>query len=224
MLDAPGIYRQLSARLPAHAGSTTSGLLATPVTELARADALRARLDQLSDMYRTRDRHVLGTLWWYQASSVILAPTVESLVVTGTALDPRRVRVFVHPDGRMLAARSDAVCSSPGPALAEVIGLFADVLATLLGGSGRPFWALATDSLANRVLWSGGTGETAVALAKLVGSSLPAPRFVSAGGHEVVRRASCCLVYQTPNAAKCVSCPRQSPAERGNRLRATFGG
>ncbi|EWC61002.1 hypothetical protein UO65_3735 [Actinokineospora spheciospongiae] len=224
MLDAPAVHRLLAERLPAHAGSSTSGLLATPVAGLLDPGALPGRLRGLSRLYRTDDPHTLGTLWWYSASSVVLAPTVESLLVTGTALDPGRVTVYAHPDGRMLAARSDAVCAEPGPALAGVIGAFADLLGDALGTSTRPFWAIAADSLANRVLWAGGTGETAVALAAGVGASLPVPRFVSVGGQQVVRRASCCLVYRAGGAAKCVSCPRQSPEERAARLRAVFGG
>ena len=224
MLDAPSVYRLLAARLPSHVGSATSGLLATPVADFLDPTALLGRLRKSSEMYGTDDLHTLGTLWWYSASSVLVAPTVESLLVTGTALDPRRVAVYVHPDGRMLAARSDAVCSPAGPALAEVIGGFADLLATALGTSTRAFWAIATDSLANRVLWAGGTGETAVELAAGVGASLPVPRFVSVRGQQVVRRASCCLVYRAAGAAKCVSCPRQYPEERAARLRAAFGG
>ncbi|OLR91665.1 hypothetical protein BJP25_25600 [Actinokineospora bangkokensis] len=193
------------------------------VAELLVPGAARERIAASSDMHRTDDARVLGTLWWYSLSSVLLAPTVESLVVTGTALDPGAVTVYIHPDGRLLAARSDAVSPDPGRALAAVIGSFARLLADLLDTSERPFWAIASDSLANRVLWAGGTGETAVALARGVGASLPVPRFVSVRGHAVVRRSSCCLLYLA-GSAKCTSCPRQEPAERERRLRAAFGG
>ncbi len=223
MLDARTVYRILDTRLPSHAGSSTSGLVGTPVAELLSPPELLARIRVSSRMYGTSDRRVLGTLWWYSASSVLLAPTVESLVVTTTALDPARVTVFIHPDGRMLAARSDAVCSDAGVALRSSIDSFASVLGELLGVSERVFWALAADSLANRVLWAGGTPEFAVTLAGEIGESLPVPRFVSAGGRDVVRRGSCCLIYETRGAGKCVSCPRQEPEERAARLREVFG-
>ncbi|MBI9000152.1 (2Fe-2S)-binding protein [Corynebacterium sp. CCM 9185] len=36
--------------------------------------------------------------------------------------------------------------------------------------------------------------------------------------HTVVKRASCCMVYRSPSSGKCLSCPRQDPAERERKL------
>jgi hypothetical protein len=53
---------------------------------------------------------------------------------------------------------------------------------------------------------------------------MPVPRYVSVHGTRVVRRASCCLIYEAPGERKCVSCPRQHPSERRLRLEAQLGG
>ncbi|SDC65037.1 (2Fe-2S)-binding protein [Actinokineospora iranica] len=218
MTDVRHVYRLLDARLPHHAGASTAGLAPTSVDALGDRRWLAAQIAAAGRLYRCGDQTVLGVLWWYSASSVLVAPTVESLLVTGFALDPARVRLYLHPDGRLLAARSDAVCPAPGPALRAVLSAAIDCVSELTGARGRALWAVAGDSLSNRVLWAGGSPADAVELAAAIGP-MPVPRFVSVGGRNVVRRASCCLIYAATGAEKCVSCPRQPPAERMRRLR-----
>lgn len=224
MTDATEVYRTLAARLPHHAGAAVSGLLPARIGRVSEVDWVEARIREAGRMYRCDDLPVLGVLWWYSVSSVLVAPTVESLLVTGTALDPGRVTLFLTPDGRALAARSDAVCDEPGPALAGVIDRCAAAIAEVTGARERALWAIAGDSLANRALWAGHPGESAVALAAAIGPRLPVPRFASVAGQQVVRRNSCCLVYRATTAAKCASCPRQTPAERARRVREQLGG
>ncbi|MGH3879545.1 MAG: (2Fe-2S)-binding protein, partial [Actinophytocola sp.] len=67
-----------------------------------------------------------------------------------------------------------------------------------------------------------GPPSLAVDLAASAGP-LPVPRYVTVAGTRAVRRASCCLIYEAPGQQKCVSCPRQHPAERDRRLRAALG-
>ncbi|WP_158726625.1 (2Fe-2S)-binding protein [Tomitella fengzijianii] len=45
-----------------------------------------------------------------------------------------------------------------------------------------------------------------------------------AGGLRIVRRSSCCLLFQAPGQGKCVSCPRRSPGERAAALGGWFAG
>jgi hypothetical protein len=85
----------------------------------------------------------------------------------------------------------------------------------------RPLWAIATDSLANRLLALGrAVGDVAAVtslaapLAAAVGPPLPAPRYEDVGGARFTRRASCCLLYRVPHEVVCTSCPRRDPAER----------
>ena len=167
-----------------------------------------------------------GVLWWYSASSVLLGPVAESYVRGGRVADPSlgSMTLFVHPDGRVLDARSSSTVdfSTAGAAVASVVEACVAVVAAASGAAERTLWAIATDSLANRVLWAGGSADHAVALA--ADDRFPVPRYVTVGGRLAVRRASCCLVYEARGQQKCVSCPRQKPDDRLRRLRQALGG
>src|SRR3954451_22174485 len=81
----------VAARIP---GAAALGLVApassavVPATALGdprwTSEVLRLRSRSL----RTRDRRVLATVWWYSASSVLLAPVLAGLA-TGTPLSAR---------------------------------------------------------------------------------------------------------------------------------------
>jgi ferric iron reductase protein FhuF len=100
----------------------------------------------------------------------------------------------------------------------------AAVIAAVAAAGGtreRPLWAIATDSLANRLLALGrAAGDVAAAtalagpLAEAIGWPLPAPRYLDVRGTRYTRRASCCLLYRIPHEPMCTSCPRRPPAER----------
>ncbi|PPK64387.1 (2Fe-2S)-binding protein [Actinokineospora auranticolor] len=218
MTDARGVYSILDRKLPHHAGSATAGLVPVPVSQVGDETWLTAQITAAARMYRCDDRKTLGVLWWYSASSVLLAPTVESLVVTSHALSPSRVTLYLHPDGRLLAARSDTTTPTPGDDLRETLDTAITAIAKRTGAAPRALWAIATDSLANRALWAGGTPERAKSIAAEV-KELPVPRFVQVNGRDYVRRGSCCLIYEAATSPKCVSCPRQLPEERIARLR-----
>jgi ferric iron reductase protein FhuF len=176
-------------------------------------------------LYRHDVRPTIGVLWWYSASSVLLGPSVESLVATGVAADPtlESMALELHDDGRMLGATSDSLLGKDlavlGARLHTMLWVCIEAVATNTGAPERALWAIATDSLANRVLWAGGQPAVAEEVAVAVGPKLPTPRYVEVSGRLVVRRASCCLIYQAPGMKKCTSCPRQTPAERLLRLR-----
>ncbi|MGH3520233.1 MAG: hypothetical protein ACRDQ7_23195, partial [Haloechinothrix sp.] len=78
--DVAAVYRVLDTRMPHHAGSMGA---ANPVPATALTDVgwMRERLDLARTLYGPAPAHVLGTVWWYSASSVLVAPTVESLVL-----------------------------------------------------------------------------------------------------------------------------------------------
>ncbi len=206
------------------------------------SECLNTQIDLQAQRWPTVDRRVLATLWWYSVSQVFLTPTVASLFVTGQALSPRLADVELHwlPDGRVFTARSTAVLDgdsgvrSVAVALRESLELAIPAVARAGARRERPLWAIATDSLANRLLWVGrARGEVARAsslaerLAELIGAPLPAPRYVDVDrrsprkGHvRFVRRGSCCLVYLEPGESKCASCPRLAPVNRHVLLRA----
>jgi hypothetical protein len=203
---------------------------ATKLTDLAW---VRARIGGAAKLYGCARPEVLGTIWWYSLSSVLVAPALESLVSTGVALDPslKAVTLDLVPDGRFAGARSSRVLEGElGPALGAALEPVIETVAEAAGARARALGAIATDSIANRLLWAGsaaGDVERAMALAEplvaATGLGMPKPRFVIVGSTPVVRRASCCLIYEA-NSAKCTSCPRQTPAERDRRLRGALGG
>lgn len=203
------------------------GLLPAPAAAIADPGWLAEQLAATARRYGLRRPASAGVLWWYSASSVLLGPPVESLVRGDPVADPAlaAVTLFLHPDGRLLDARSSGVVTADelGSHLAGVLSTAVAAVAAASGARVPALWAIATDSLANRVLWAGGSASLAVDLAASVGS-MPAPRYVTVAGSRVVRRASCCLIYEGSGQEKCVSCPRQHPDERSRRLLAQLGG
>ena len=211
-------------------------MTAVPATAITDREWLRDQLRRAAVTYGGGGPVVIGTIWWYSVSAVLVTPALDALVATGLAMDPalEAVTLEVLPDGRVLDARSSRPLGSDvdeiGKALAASLDAGIAAVAAASGAGTRSLCAIATDSIANVLLWAGkaaGDPARGVALAgpvvAAVGDHLPRPRFVEVGGTPVVRRASCCLIYQTGGADKCVSCPRQTPRERAHRLRMTFG-
>ncbi len=191
-----------------------------PASVITDAGWLDTQLAAAARWYRYDHRPTIGVLWWYSASSALLGPPVESF---DPGLD--RVTLRVNPHGLVLDARSDTVLSDLaklGRRLEETLAACVDAVSARSGAPVRALWAIATDSLANRVLWAGESPKLAEKLAAAVGPVLPIPRYYEVAGRLVVRRASCCLVYEAPDQSKCLSCPRQPPAERLRRLGATW--
>ena len=187
-----------------------------PASSITDAGWLSTQLRATARWYSLDDQRTVGVLWWYSASSALLGPPVASF---DPGLDCVTLRVNAH--GLVLDARSDVQLhdfAKLGRRLEEMLSACIDAVAARSGASVRALWAIATDSLANRVLWAGEPPALAEKLAAAVGPELPMPRYISVSGRLVVRRASCCLIYEAPGQSKCVSCPRQTPAERLRRL------
>lgn len=211
-------------------------MTAVRATAITEPDWLRDQLRRAGVLYGGGDPVVIGTIWWYSVSAVLVTPALDPLVGTGQARDPalEALTLEVIPDGRVLDARSSRPLGSDvgviGKALAASLDAGIAAVSAASGAGRRSLCAIATDSIANVLLWAGkaaGDPARGVALAgpvvEAVGDHLPRPRFVEVGSTPVVRRASCCLIYRTGGADKCVSCPRQTPAERSHRLRLAFG-
>ncbi|MGW6695636.1 (2Fe-2S)-binding protein [Rhodococcus sp. NPDC054953] len=210
-------------------------------TLLTDADWLDARIADTGRRWTCRDRRVNGTLWWYSASSTLLAPATTGLLRAGVAPDPAlaHATATLRPDGYLDALHTEATVRGPEQLAAGLRDTLQAIIAALAqaSGAGVPaLWAIAADSLGNRALDAGaGLGSPAagsalaVRLAELIGPPLPVPRFVDVGPRRFLRRTSCCLIYRAPAAvagadpgaadrAKCVSCPHQRPEVRAARL------
>jgi ferric iron reductase protein FhuF len=224
------VYAQACAAVPELAGFLAGGSVGGAV--LADPRWLAQRLTQAGARWSLEDRRVVATIWWYSASSTLLAPPVVTLAVAGRAADPGLADLTVHvrPDSYLGAARARALLDGGPAELGEAIrAAFDPIIAGLAQASGaavRPLWAIATDSLATWALRAGTatgtvekTAELSRAVARGVGPVMPLPRYVDvAPSRRYVRRASCCLIYAVPGCDKCTACPRQTPAERLRRL------
>jgi hypothetical protein len=215
----------VGARIP---GAAALGLLAPPSASVLPATLLadvRWTADTLATRaprQRTDDRRVLATVWWYSVSTVLLTPSLAGLV-TGVPLSARLpdTSVSMLAGGLPVAAVSSAPAGDVAAELRESLGAVVAAVAEAGRMRERPLWAIATDSIANRLLALGrALGDvpraTALAapLAAAVGAPLPVPRYVDVGGARFTRRASCCLLYRVPHEPMCTSCPRRPPAER----------
>jgi ferric iron reductase protein FhuF len=219
------VQAAVAARVP---GAAALGLIAPPSADavpaavFADADWTAGRLAALGARYASGDRRVLATVWWYSASSVLLTPALAGLA-TGLPLSARLVdtSVGVLAGGMPVAATSSAPGGDTAGELRETLAEVVAAVAAAGGMRARPLWAIATDSLANRLLALGrALGDerrvTALAapLAAAVGPPLPAPRYVHVAGVRFTRRVSCCLLYRLPPEPLCTSCPRRPAAER----------
>ena len=215
----------MAARVPGAAGL---GLLpppsarALPAALLADPAWTAERVTALGRRYRSADRRVLATVWWYSASAVLLTPVAAGLA-TGRPLSARLADTTLYEVGGVLLAGVSAAPSGPDPAgdLREALAGAIGAVAAVGGVRERPLWAVATDSLAGRLLALGralGDVATVTALAApvaaAVGGPLPAPRYTDVGGTRFVRRASCCLLHRLPGEAMCTACPGRPPAHR----------
>lgn len=207
-----------------------------PATAITDAAWLRGRLELARQLYGPASPRVLGTVWWYSTSSVLVAPPIEALVSTGAALDPAldAVVLRIQADGRLLGATSSRPFEGDvhelGAAYRDALTPAISSVASASGAGERALWAIAADSIANRFLWAGqaagdveGTIALAGHLADGIGDVLPRPRYREVGGHTVVHRVSCCLIDQATGQQKCTSCPAQRPEERDRRIRAALG-
>lgn len=196
---------------------------------------LREQFALARRLYGAAPERVLGTVWWYSSSAVLLGQPSRTLLAA-TPVDPalESVTLRILPDGRLLDAFSATAFTGTtddfGRRLQAALTAAITSVAAACGSPEPALWAIATDSLANQLLFAGqaaGEQERAVELAATVadavGPALPRPRFARIGPHTVVRRASCCLIDRTPAGTTCASCPNQHPEERERRIRALLG-
>ena len=231
-MTPPGPQAAVAARLP---GAAALGLLPpagaaiVPAVRLADPVWTAEVLAQRSRAQRTADRRVLATVWWYSASSALLTPPLAGLV-TGIPLSARLADLSVS----LLPGLQPIAAMASGPGSGDLAGELRSSLAAVTAAVAeagrmreRPLWAVATDTLAGRLLALGqAVGDVgratdlAAPLASAVGPPLPVPRYEDVAGNRFVRRASCCLVDRTPGMPTCTSCPQRPPAERRALLEA----
>jgi ferric iron reductase protein FhuF len=219
-------------------------LASLPGSLLADESWLSERIDQLGRQLRCPERRTNATLWWYSASVVLLGPSVHAVVTAGDGLEltPSTIRFTLRRNGYLervvpgpaLAGRPVDPADGPAALGRHLDGALAQVIVPLARTgqvSERSLWAVAVDSLATRVLAEtsvtpGGTvraPQIATAIAEAAPRLRPLPRYQEVTGRpgrpaqRYVRRGSCCLLFRVPDGL-CISCPKQIPADRLQRL------
>jgi ferric iron reductase protein FhuF len=192
---------EVAARVP---GAAALGLLAPPGAQALPATLLAdpawtaGRVAALGQRYRSDDRRVLATVWWYSASAVLLSPALAGQAVS-RPLSARLADTTLSAlaGGTLVAATSVARGGDLAAELREALTAAVGAVAAAGGVRPRPLWAVAADSIGNRLLALGRAlgdvpGVTALAgpLAAAVGDPLPVPRYVDVDGVRFVRRVS----------------------------------
>ncbi|NYJ07410.1 (2Fe-2S)-binding protein [Petropleomorpha daqingensis] len=217
--------RQVVAALPpaaAYGLVAPPGSPPLPVRELADVDRLGEIVAAHAALYPGASIGVATTVWWYLASAVLAGPPAAgALAGVPLSADPDDLDLHVGPAGMPAAAVSRRLGpDDAGPALGATFGLLVDGLCALSGLRPRPLWAIATDSLATRLLALGRAQhrlDLATTLAQELvvssGAPVPVPRFVDVVGARFLVRSSCCLLYRA-GGDLCTSCPRRPSGER----------
>jgi hypothetical protein len=225
-----GAQDAVAARVP---GASQLGLrpvgggVTLPAVRLADPVWTADLLARRASLQGTTDARVLATVWWYSASSVLLTPPLAGLV-TGIPLSARLADLSVS----VLPGLLPAAARAEGPGSGDLAGDLRETVHAVVAAVAeagrmreRPLWAIATDSLANRLLALGqAVGDVdratglAAPLASAVGPPMPAPRYEDIAASRFVRRTSCCLIDRTRGMPTCTSCPHRPPAERRQLL------
>ncbi len=179
-----GVYARACAAVPELAAFVAPGSL--PGAVLADPRWLDDRVTAAADKWSVADRRAVGTIWWYSASSTLLAPPVTTLVVAGRAADPALdgLTLGLRPDGYLSGARARALLpTGPDPAAAPSPAA-ASASARAAAAASSP--AAASASAVARGLAAGGVGGAAAAVPGLAaggvgGAAAVAPRLAAAG-------------------------------------------
>ncbi|WP_435278091.1 hypothetical protein [Rhodococcus yananensis] len=224
-------YRRVTAALGEFAHTTDlTGHDEFPGLLLTDPEWLADRVADTGRRWGCDDARVNGTLWWYSASSTLVAAPLAMLLTDGLAPDPdlTQLRCALRENGYLAAVRSSRLLriGDYSTALVAAHDAMISALAAVSGAAPRALWAIAADSIAGRALTAGralGRIGDGCALAESVTvAPMPTPRYVDIEGADrgerFVRRCSCCLIYTATGGDKCSACPRRTPAERHARL------
>ncbi|GAB3126483.1 (2Fe-2S)-binding protein [Tsukamurella serpentis] len=172
---------------------------------------MREQIDALRRAMAAPDRRTAAILYWYALSGGL-----ARLAVNGG--DAAAVPIRSGPGGWPQLGESGP-SSRPERALASAFHTLIPAVAQAADASERALWAIGTDSIASAALLRDDPQDAADELLRACGPAAPSARFEQVPGRgTVVRRGSCCLLYLCADCEKCLSCPRQTPQRRLERL------
>lgn len=201
-----------------------------PGTLLTEPDWLADRVADTGRRWDCANPRINATLWWYSASSTLVADSLVGLLATGQAPtpEPEYLQIALRDDGYVASTHAADTLTGPKQYADTLIDAFARIitpLAAVSGAAPRALWAIASDSIANRALDAGRTldqvHDACTLAATLCIPPLLSPRFITDPRHTplteerreirvpILRRSSCCLIYQATASNKCTSCPRR---------------
>lgn len=163
-----------------------------------------------------------GQLWFYSLCNAMVAPSVYAMVEFEKVPSLDLAAGKLHAVDDYWFGFSTDVFLDPGDyrtAGVQYGACIAPIIATLCAVTDlrpAPLWAVAGDCLAIAAMQAGEeafeeelarevAGELIDGLS--VTASVPVPRF---SGEGKLRRASCCMIYHSPKADMCTSCPQLS--------------
>ena len=214
-------WSRVVAQYPLFADTLVPGPGATPVTleDVSTPEFVRAAIAEGQKIFSIEQGKFAGQLWFYTFCNAMVAPSVYAMVefdkVPSLDLSKGSLHAvddfwFGHsPDTFLEEGDYRTAGEQYGAAVAPIIATLCEV--TDLRPA--PLWAVAGDCMAIAAMQAGEEAfeeelaqEVAIALISglSTAASVPTPRFTEGGK---LRRASCCMIYHSPRADMCTSCP-----------------
>lgn len=218
------VWAQLLAQYPRFADTLVprAGSQTISVDDLAAPDTVRAAIAAGQRIFQLQEQKHAGQLWFYTLCNALVAPSVTVMIEFDEvpSLDVHEGELHRVDDfwfGFSTPARREfGDYRGDGEAFGASISGVIDTLCAVTDLRPAPLWAVASDCLAMAAIQAGEEAfeeELAVTVATELVDGLrthhttPNVRFDDAGR---LRRASCCMIFHSPNAGMCLSCPAKA--------------
>ncbi|WP_080795540.1 (2Fe-2S)-binding protein [Corynebacterium pacaense] len=215
------VFAQLLAQYPRFADTLVPRADSQPIDleTLSEPSTVIAAIGAGQRIFQLRQPKHAGQLWFYSLCNALVAPSVTVMVEFDEVPSLDIGEGMLHRVDDFWFGFSTTARRSPGDyrgsgmAFGASMSGVVDTLCALTDLRPAPLWAVAADCLAMAAVQA---GEEAFEedLAATVATELvdglntrhtaPAVRF-DASGH--LRRASCCMIFHSPSAGMCLSCP-----------------
>lgn len=214
-------WNRVVAQYPLFADTLVPGPGARPITldELSSTETVTGAVAAGQDLFTIEQPKHAGQLWFYTLCNAMVAPSVYAMVEFETvpSLDLSRGKLHAVDD-YWFGFSTDRFLDpgdyqTAGQEYGESVGRVVDKLCEVADLRPAPLWAVASDCLAIAAVQAGDEAfeeelgrEVATALIHGLSrtASVPAPRFTAEGK---LKRATCCMIYHSPKADMCTSCP-----------------
>lgn len=220
-MSEASFWNRIVAQYPLFADTLVPGPQATTITpvELATPDRLRAAVAEGQQIFQIEQTKFAGQLWFYTFCNAMVAPSVYAMVeferVPSLDLAAGKIHAVddywfgFSTDTFLEAGDYRTAGEQYGASVAPVIATLCEI--TELRPA--PLWAVAGDCLAIAAMQAGEEAfeeelarevATELVAGLSTAAAVPTPRFSAEGK---LRRASCCMIYHSPKADMCTSCP-----------------